>query len=163
MAVFCAAYCLATTMNADKLQKQVGAAILRTRFRLWLSQSALAERANLSRTYMTKLETGKGNPSIKTLAALAKALGVNITELLGQAQQTEAPRPGDHGRLRLGSTIRKLRQNLGLSQAAFAKAAQINRTYLAGIEGGKRNPTLRNVARIAKGLNISVNELFSAL
>jgi len=144
-------------MDAEKIQKEVGAAVLRLRSKLKLSQSGLARRANLCCTYLSSLEAGRRNPTVDTLAALAKALDVSIAQLLeSEEQETSRPR-----RFRLGSRIRKLRRERGLSQAALAAAAQVDRTYLTDIERGHRNPTLRSVARLAGALNISVPALFS--
>lgn len=48
-----------------------------------MSQADLAEKANLTRVYVTRLEAGQQDPSLSTINALAKALGVPVTELLG--------------------------------------------------------------------------------
>lgn len=48
----------------------------------------------------------------------------------------------------------------GLSQEQLAFSAGIHRTYLGGIERGERNPALRNIAAIARALNIPLSELF---
>jgi transcriptional regulator with XRE-family HTH domain len=47
-----------------------------------MSQAALAKRAGLTREYVNKLEAGKQDPSLTTISALAKALGVPATALL---------------------------------------------------------------------------------
>lgn len=48
----------------------------------------------------------------------------------------------------------------GLSQEELAFKASIHRTYLGGIERGERNPALKNIAAIAKALDVSIPELF---
>lgn len=45
------------------------------------SQDELAERADLDRTYVSDVERGLRNPSIKTLARLADALSVTLGDL----------------------------------------------------------------------------------
>ena len=45
------------------------------------SQDELAERAELDRTYVSDVERGLRNPSIKTLARLAAALQISIGDL----------------------------------------------------------------------------------
>ena len=60
-----------------------------------------------------------------------------------------------------GSHIRHLRHQRGLSQEEVAHSAGIHVTYLSGIERGRRNPSLRNIRRIAVALGIGVGELFS--
>jgi len=48
-----------------------------------------------------------------------------------------------------------------LSQEELASKAGVHRTYLGGIERGERNPSLKNIAAIAKALDITLSELFS--
>ena len=47
-----------------------------------LTQDALARRIGLSRAYLARLEIGRHNAPILTLAKIAKALKVPITDLL---------------------------------------------------------------------------------
>jgi transcriptional regulator with XRE-family HTH domain len=62
--------------------KQIGTRIRRLRKAKDMSQAALAKRARLTRVYITRLESGKQDPSLSTINALAKALGVPVTALL---------------------------------------------------------------------------------
>jgi transcriptional regulator with XRE-family HTH domain len=47
-----------------------------------LTQEALAKKAKCSRAYLSRLEMGRHDPPLSRLRALAKALGVPVTELL---------------------------------------------------------------------------------
>jgi transcriptional regulator with XRE-family HTH domain len=60
---------------------------------------------------------------------------------------------------KLGSNIRKRREGLDFSQEVLAEKAGFDQTYISGIECGKRNPGIKNVARIAKALKVSTSEL----
>ncbi len=51
---------------------------------------------------------------------------------------------------RFGSRVRNRRLAMGLSQEAFAAKCGLDRTYISGIERGKRNVSLRNIEVIAK-------------
>jgi transcriptional regulator with XRE-family HTH domain len=62
---------------------------------------------------------------------------------------------------RFGKRLKELRLARGLSQEELAFRVGVHRTYLGGIERGERNPSLRNLAAIAKGLGVSLPELFS--
>lgn len=62
---------------------------------------------------------------------------------------------------RLGDRVRELRSERKLSQEELAYKAGVHRTYLGGIERGERNPSLRNIAAIAKALDVTLSELFS--
>lgn len=52
----------------------------------------------------------------------------------------------------VGRNVRKQRQAVGLTQEQLAFAAQIDITYVGGIERGRRNPSVIVLARIAQAL-----------
>jgi transcriptional regulator with XRE-family HTH domain len=62
---------------------------------------------------------------------------------------------------RLGAVVRACRHRLGISQEELAWRAGIHRTYLADIERGKRNVTLRTVANLSRTLEITIGHLFA--
>ena len=59
-----------------------------------------------------------------------------------------------------GAHIRSLRLSLGLSQEEVAHRAGVHVTYLSGIERGKRNPSLKNIRKVAGALGVGVGDLF---
>lgn len=59
-----------------------------------------------------------------------------------------------------GERVRALRIAKGLSQEELAFKSGMHRTYLGGIERGERNPSLKNVAAIAKALGVTLSQLF---
>lgn len=61
---------------------------------------------------------------------------------------------------RFGKRIKYLRLQTGLSQESFSLKINMDRTYYASVESGKRNISLLNIKKIADGLNISLEELF---
>jgi len=60
---------------------------------------------------------------------------------------------------RLGANVKRLREAKGLSQEELAFQADMHRTYVSGIERGKRNPTVTVLERLAKPLGVSSGEL----
>lgn len=62
-----------------------------------------------------------------------------------------------------GSRVRDLRKLNGYSQEKFALKIDMDRTYLASVETGKRNISLENISKIAKGLNVTLEELFKGM
>lgn len=64
---------------------------------------------------------------------------------------------------RFGQRVREKRTATGLSQEAFADECKLDRTYISGIERGRRNLSLRNIEVIAKTLGISIAELMEGL
>ena len=61
---------------------------------------------------------------------------------------------------KVGSRIKELRRALGLSQEKLALKAEVDRTYLAGVEQGKRNPSNKSLEKILKALEVSFGEFF---
>lgn len=55
----------------------------------------------------------------------------------------------------VGSKIRALRNETGLSQEDFAKKVDLDRTYISDVERGERNVSVLNLFKIAKGLKKS--------
>lgn len=53
---------------------------------------------------------------------------------------------------RFGKNVRSCREAVGLSQEALAEKADLDRTYVSGIERGVRNPTILSAARVAAAL-----------
>lgn len=64
---------------------------------------------------------------------------------------------------KIGARIRELRKAQNLSQEKFALKAEIDRTYLAGIEQGKRNPSVKNLEKIINALDISFHQFFEGM
>lgn len=60
---------------------------------------------------------------------------------------------------RLGANVKRLREAKGLSQEELAFQADMHRTYVSGIERGKRNPTVTVLERLAKPLGVTAGEL----
>lgn len=59
--------------------------------------------------------------------------------------------------------VRALRKAAGYSQEDFALEIGLDRTYMGGVERGERNLALLNIAKIARGLQISESELFAGM
>jgi transcriptional regulator with XRE-family HTH domain len=59
---------------------------------LGYSQATLAERSGLHRTFISDIERGARNSSLKTLDKLARALNVRPGDLLGEPVPEKSPR-----------------------------------------------------------------------
>jgi len=64
---------------------------------------------------------------------------------------------------KLGERIRQIRLGKGISQEKFALSIEMDRTYYASVEKGKRNISIINIEKIAKGLEITLEELFKGI
>ena len=65
-------------------------------------------------------------------------------------------------RIKIGKRLRELRTKKGLSQEKFSFICELDRTYIASIEQGKRNVSIANIEKIAKALDLSVYEFFKS-
>ena len=61
----------------------------------------------------------------------------------------------------LGRNVRRIRQQRRMTQEKLAFEAEIDLTYMGGIERGKRNPSLLVMARIAEALSVPLTKLLS--
>ena len=65
--------------------------------------------------------------------------------------------------VRFGAAVRECRNSLGISQEELAWRAGLHRTYIADIERGVRNITLRSVASVAKALDVPMASLMAGM
>ena len=62
----------------------------------------------------------------------------------------------------LGAVIRRARKEAGLSQEALAADAELDRSYMGGVERGEHNLTLMNLTRISAALQVKPSVLLLA-
>lgn len=60
---------------------------------------------------------------------------------------------------KLGKKIKSLRLESELSQEQLGELTGLDRTYISGIERGVRNPSIKNIEKVAKALKVSVSNL----
>lgn len=61
---------------------------------------------------------------------------------------------------KIGNRIRELRKEKGISQEKLAFNAELDRTYVAGVESGKRNPSIKSLEKILVALDVSFEDFF---
>jgi transcriptional regulator with XRE-family HTH domain len=66
-------------------------------------------------------------------------------------------------KVKFGRAVRALREEADYSQEGFADAIGVHRTYMGTLERGKGNPSLDVIAKIARGLGITLAELFETV
>jgi transcriptional regulator with XRE-family HTH domain len=65
--------------------------------------------------------------------------------------------------LRLGHRIRQLRNQRGWSQVVAAEKIGLDRSFLADVERGRRNISIRNLYLIARGFQKTLAQLLSGV
>jgi transcriptional regulator with XRE-family HTH domain len=63
------------------------------------------------------------------------------------------------GRARIAWNLRRIRADKGLTQEGLAVDAEVDRTYVSGIESGQFNPTIDLLEKLATALSVDVSEL----
>lgn len=63
----------------------------------------------------------------------------------------------------LGARVRQCREDHQWTQEELAEHAELDRSYIAGIEAGLRNPSMKAMAKIARGLDLTLSELLQAV
>lgn len=101
----------------------VGREIRKRREETGLSLSGLAAKAEVSKGYLWSLEQGKteGRPSGRTLYRLAEALGVTMSELLGQQLLME-----ERGSTKAPKSLLKFADEEGLTERDISMLASVN-------------------------------------
>ena len=59
----------------------------------------------------------------------------------------------------LGAALREQRERIGWSQEDLGFEAEIDRTYVSGIERGVRNPTIANLLKVCKALGVKPSQV----
>ena len=72
-----------------ELDKSFGIALRKCRKRAGISQEQLNFRTGVHRTYISEIERGVKSPTLHTVAALAKALGMKPSDLMRMAEELE--------------------------------------------------------------------------
>jgi len=86
-----------------------------------MTAAALADKAKISRSYLSELENGKGahkRPSADVMYRIGKALGVTMSELLGRPLISEPPKRRPAG-------LQRFAEEHGLSESDIDMLASI--------------------------------------
>jgi transcriptional regulator with XRE-family HTH domain len=71
------------------LAKRLGTCVRELRLAAGLTQVEFAERCGFYQTYLSRVETGRANPSLNALEVLANGLGMSVFDLFEQVRNTK--------------------------------------------------------------------------
>lgn len=60
---------------------------------------------------------------------------------------------------KLGKNLARLRREKGITQERLQDLSGLDRGYISGVERGVRNPSIRNIEKLAKALKVKVSDL----
>ena len=69
----------------------------------------------------------------------------------------------DNIKIRFGKRIREIRLLKEISQEKLAELADLDRTYITGIERGKRNISITVIEQLSDALDLSLSDLLENL
>lgn len=75
------------------LEKAFGIVLVESRKKANLSQEALAHECGLDRTYISLLERGRRQPTLKTLFLISSALQLTPSDVISQVESILFDRP----------------------------------------------------------------------
>src|SRR5947199_7525732 len=81
--------------GAPRSDGSVGPRLRERRAQLGLSLRELARRLEVSPSLVSQIETGKIQPSVRTLYAMVSELGVSLDDVFAAGQDEAAPAPAD--------------------------------------------------------------------
>jgi transcriptional regulator with XRE-family HTH domain len=59
--------------------------------------------------------------------------------------------------------VKQLREEKGWTQEGLAERSGLDRSYVAGIESGLRNPSIKALAKLAKGLGATLSDFLDTV
>jgi transcriptional regulator with XRE-family HTH domain len=142
-----------------------------------LNMTALAasKRVKMSLSHWQRIEGGRCNPTLGTLAKMSTTLGVKVEDLLGKPAISTSgirPTPGIKIKLGRGTTEEVLRERLAEKVSALRAKRELTvkaastRAGLFGrhwqkVEAGESNATLKTLVRLALALSVEPAELIA--
>lgn len=124
---------------------QIGTKIRDFRRERGLTLAQVAERLNVSPSYLSSIERNLKRPTIPLLRRIGEVLNVSVSYLLADTPEGAT-----------GDKVRFFREARGLSMADLSEISEIPIEILEGIERGEVTPDLAQLERIAEALNVTV-------
>lgn len=75
--------------SSGSFELPFGAALRRLRLAAGMSQEQLGLEAGVQRNFISLIETGQNQPTLSTIAKLARALGLKASELVAYAERED--------------------------------------------------------------------------
>ncbi len=127
--------------DTEKHRQYVGTVIARYRNARGMTQVDLSEKTDIHQTHISKIENGKFCSTYRTIAKIAKALGVHISQIDPSYYDT-------------GCEIKRIRESKKIPLLDLASRSEIPFSILVQIEDGSLIPTPLEVNAISDALGV---------
>ncbi|WP_170565962.1 helix-turn-helix domain-containing protein [Ruegeria atlantica] len=131
----------------------IGRSIRRLRKERKLSQTQLAELADVGLMTISLLENGANNPRFSTIEALANALNTKVAALCS-ADPATSHRTDEALKKTVGKNVLARREFLGLSRKEAAERVDLIQQNFSTVENCTSLPKLGNLLQIAQALEV---------
>jgi DNA-binding XRE family transcriptional regulator len=84
---------------------------------------------------------------------------LSLAQLAGERDRGGVPDPLD----RFARNLKRVREERGISQEALAHRADLSPSHVGKIEQRRREPGVRTIVKLSKGLRVSAAELFEGI
>jgi XRE family transcriptional regulator, aerobic/anaerobic benzoate catabolism transcriptional regulator len=133
------------------LLDELGTRVRDWRARRGMTRKALASESGLSLRFLADIESGKGNPSVQSMAVLARALHIDVAELLGPTHASGAHERALGLIARLSEVQAQRAGDWLIDQFGLASAHRSKRLALIGLRGAGKS-TLGQFVADQRGL-----------
>lgn len=110
-----------------------------------LTLTELAQKINVSASFLSVIERDLKRPTIPMLRKISDALNIPITYLLAEAAEIKA-----------GEKLKLMRQGRGLSIEELAEISEIDAESIRAFEAGTMQPSLEQIEKLAEALNVTI-------
>ena len=119
-----------------------------------LTQTKLAQIVGAEQSHISRIETGKFQPSLNLLEKICQALNLSYEEMLEVGNYKEEEESS-----KLGVRIRQARKAKRLTQKKLAQIVGVTRVNISAIEKGKHQPSMGLLEKICYVLGLSYEEM----
>ena len=138
--------------------KNFSSALRRLRKDRKIPMRVISEKTGITHSHLSRIETGQVTPTLTTIEKIAAALGTSAAALLAAGTRAGAA-DTEYLKKIVASNLRQAREGRGLSRRQLAEPIGFIHQYIGTTERAKRLPNIRNIVRLAQGLQIQPSEL----
>ncbi|AEE97615.1 helix-turn-helix domain-containing protein [Mahella australiensis] len=139
----------------------VGERLKQLRQQRKLTLRDLSQKAGISISFLSDIENGRSNPSLKRLSELAEVLGTTVSYLLGEDEPNIVS--DNNTAMEIANRLKELRKQRKWSVAETAEKLGLSEQYYHDLEEGNRQPDIKLTKKLADIFNVSADYLIGRI